>query len=85
MSEGEDIEKCLVKAIKTANREIIKEASRDEHLKGMGTTVVVATIMNQMMYFANVGGQPSVSDQSGDPAAYERPFTGGGDGAARRH
>ena len=55
MSEGEDVEKCLVGAIKTANREIIKEASRDEHLKGMGTTVVAATIMNQMMYFANVG------------------------------
>ena len=37
------------------NREIIREASKDEHLKGMGTTVVAATIMNQMMYFANVG------------------------------
>ena len=33
LSEGEDIERCLVGAIKTANREIIKEASRDEHLK----------------------------------------------------
>ena len=55
LSEGEDIERCLVGAIKTANREIIKEASRDEHLKGMGTTVVAATISNQMMYFANVG------------------------------
>ena len=51
LSEGEDIEGCLVGAI----REIIKEASRDEHLKGMGTTVVAATISNQMMYFANVG------------------------------
>ena len=28
LSEGEDIERCLVGAIKTANREIIKEASR---------------------------------------------------------
>ena len=55
LSEGEDIERCLVGAIKTANREIIKEDSRDEHLKGMGTTVVAATISNQMMYFANVG------------------------------
>ena len=54
-SEGEDIERVLVGAIKTANREIIKEASRDAHLKGMGTTVVAATIVNQMMYFANVG------------------------------
>mgnify|MGYP003376118060 FL=1 len=54
-SEEEDVEKALVSAIKTANREIIKKASQDPHLKGMGTTVVVATIVNQMMYFANVG------------------------------
>lgn len=54
-SEGEDIERVLVKAIKSANREIIKEASSDEHLKGMGTTVVVATVKEQMLYFANVG------------------------------
>ena len=54
-SEGEDIERVLVKAIKAANREIIKEASSDEHLKGMGTTVVVATVKEQMLYFANVG------------------------------
>ena len=54
-SDQEDIEKALVSAIKTANREIIKKASQDSHLKGMGTTVVVATIVNQMMYFANVG------------------------------
>ena len=54
-SEGEDIERVLVKAIKTANREIIKEASGDEHLKGMGTTVVAATVKEQMLYFANVG------------------------------
>lgn len=50
-----DIEKALVSAIKTANHEIIREANSDVHLKGMGTTVVVATIVNQMMYFANVG------------------------------
>lgn len=50
-----DVEKALVSAIKTANREIIKEASCDPHLKGMGTTVVAATIVNHMMYFANVG------------------------------
>ena len=54
-SEGEDIERVLVKAIKAANREIIKEASGDEHLKGMGTTVVAATVKEQMLYLANVG------------------------------
>lgn len=54
-SHEDDVEKALVAAIKTANREIIKKASQDPHLKGMGTTVVAATIVNQMMYFANVG------------------------------
>lgn len=54
-SQEEDVEKALVSAIKIANREIIKKASQNPHLKGMGTTVVVATIVKQMMYFANVG------------------------------
>lgn len=54
-SQEEDVEKALVSAIKKANQEIIKKASQDPHLKGMGTTVVAATIVRQMMYFANVG------------------------------
>lgn len=54
-STDTDVERALVSAIKTANTEIIREASSDPHLKGMGTTVVAATIVNQMMYFANVG------------------------------
>ena len=54
-SEEKDVEKALVSAIEKANREIIKKASEDEHLKGMGTTVVAATIVDHMMYFANVG------------------------------
>ena len=45
-----DIQKLVVE-----RREIIKEASSDEHLKGMGTTVVAATVKEQMLYFANVG------------------------------
>ena len=54
-SNEQDVERAIVSAIKKANEEIIKKASQDSHLKGMGTTVVVATIVNQMMYFANVG------------------------------
>ncbi len=54
-SNIDDAEKALVSAIKVANREIIKKANQDPELKGMGTTIVVATIVNQMMYFANVG------------------------------
>lgn len=52
---GNDIEKNIVTAITAANTEILKAAASDEHLKGMGTTVVAATIRGQMMYFANVG------------------------------
>lgn len=54
-SNENDIERALVSAIKTANKAIIRRASEDEHLKGMGTTVVAATIADHMMYFANVG------------------------------
>lgn len=54
-STEKDIEKALVSAIKKANKELIREADSDEHLKGMGTTVVAATIVDQMLYFANVG------------------------------
>lgn len=54
-NKDKDIERALVSAIKKANKEIIREAASDEHLKGMGTTVVAATIVNQMLYFANVG------------------------------
>ena len=52
---GQDVEKALIASIKTANSEIIKKAASDSHLKGMGTTIVAATIVNRMMYFANVG------------------------------
>lgn len=54
-STERDVEKALVSAIQKANEEIIKKASSDPGLKGMGTTIVVATIVKQMMYFANVG------------------------------
>ena len=45
----------LRNAIQIANNKIIEAAADDEHLKGMGTTVVAATIIDHMIYFANVG------------------------------
>ena len=54
-STEKDVEKALVSAIKKANHEIIRKAASDSALKGMGTTVVAATVINQMLYFANVG------------------------------
>ena len=54
-TKEQDIEKALISAIKVANKEIIKKSSNEEKLKGMGTTIIVTTIVSQVMYFANVG------------------------------
>jgi protein phosphatase len=47
--------KVIRHAIETANTEIIETAQNDEKLRGMGTTMVVATIVGQFAYIANVG------------------------------
>ena len=47
--------KVLRHAIETANMEILERAQQDEALKGMGTTMVVATIVGHYAYVANVG------------------------------
>ncbi|MDD2980598.1 MAG: Stp1/IreP family PP2C-type Ser/Thr phosphatase [Hespellia sp.] len=54
-SQEDDIERSMLSAIKTANGELIAKAAEDEHLAGMGTTIVVATVIDHMIYFANVG------------------------------
>ena len=38
-----------------ANTEIIELAASDVNLEGMGTTLVVATVIEHTLYFANVG------------------------------
>lgn len=48
-------ESILRKAIAEANRKLIVEASRDERLAGMGTTLVAATVIEHTLYFANIG------------------------------
>lgn len=45
----------IKKAIKTANREIRKRAGEDANLSGMGTTIVVATVIGRYLQVANVG------------------------------
>ena len=47
--------KVIRHAIETANTEIIEQAQKDESLRGMGTTMVVSTIVGQYAYVANVG------------------------------
>lgn len=47
--------KVIRHAIETANTEIMDQAQKDVHLRGMGTTIVVATIVGHYAYIANVG------------------------------
>ncbi|MCD7866970.1 MAG: Stp1/IreP family PP2C-type Ser/Thr phosphatase [Clostridiales bacterium] len=47
--------KVIRHAIETANTEILDKASGDVNLRGMGTTIVVATIVDNYIYAANVG------------------------------
>ena len=45
----------LEEAIKAANRTISEQALLDSNLRGMGTTLVAATIIGTEMYVANIG------------------------------
>ena len=47
--------KVIRHAIETANTEIREQARRDVQLRGMGTTIVVLTIVGHYAYVANVG------------------------------
>ena len=47
--------KVIRHAIEAANTEIRNRAQEDANLRGMGTTIVVATIVDQYAYIANVG------------------------------
>jgi protein phosphatase len=54
-SQETDPETMIRQAITTANELLLEKASQDARLKGMGTTVVVATVIEKTLYFANVG------------------------------
>lgn len=48
-------EATLKTAITSANQRVFTTAAQDEKLSGMGTTLVVATVIGRTLYFANVG------------------------------
>lgn len=48
-------EAIIRKAIEAVNHKLMTEAKHDISLEGMGTTVVVATVIEHNLYFANVG------------------------------
>ena len=54
-SPGEEPVTILKEAITTANKLLISESAEDETKRGMGTTLVAATIIDGHLYVANVG------------------------------
>lgn len=48
-------ERIINEAVQEANRKIAKVSHEDASLQGMGTTLVAATIVDDTLYFANVG------------------------------
>lgn len=48
-------EEMIRQAIMVANHKLIETAKQDARLEGMGTTLVVATIIEHTLYFANIG------------------------------
>ena len=54
-SEEMGPEAIITDAVKEVNHKIIEAAASDVSLNGMGTTLVVATIIEHTLYFANVG------------------------------
>lgn len=54
-STGDSPEAMIRDAISSANRILLEKARQDARLQGMGTTLVVATVIERTLYFANVG------------------------------
>ncbi len=52
---GKDMHGILKEGIRTVNREIYEQASRDPMLLGMGSTLVIATVKGNVLYVANIG------------------------------
>ena len=71
--------KVIRHAIETANTEILSRAQEEEDLRGMGTTIVVATIGGHYAC-GKCRGQSSVPDTGTDPSDHKRSFSGAGNG-----
>ena len=48
-------EAMIRQAISSANQKLLETARQDSRMEGMGTTLVVATVIERTLYFANVG------------------------------
>ena len=48
-------EAMMKNAIAHANKRVLEAATQDANLRGMGTTLVAATVIDRTLYFSNVG------------------------------
>lgn len=55
LSAEDGPEAMIRKAIQNANHRLIEVAKQNVRLEGMGTTLVVATVIEHTLYFANIG------------------------------
>ena len=72
--------KVIRHAIEAANTEILSRAQSEEDLRGMGTTIVVATIVGALRICGKCRGQPSLPDPGADPSDNQGSFSGAGNG-----
>ena len=54
-SSGKTVIGMIESAVARTNEQMIKQASEQSSLEGMGTTLVIATIMDDLLYVANIG------------------------------
>lgn len=54
-SKPDALIRMVDEGVKYANRKIMEKAAEDEHLKGMGTTMVVAYIDDGQLFVGNIG------------------------------
>lgn len=54
-STEDEPEAMIRQAITSANQKLLEAARQDARLEGMGTTLIVATVIERTLYFANVG------------------------------
>ncbi|WP_461810034.1 Stp1/IreP family PP2C-type Ser/Thr phosphatase [Faecalimonas sp.] len=54
-NSGMGPEVIITEAVQEANHKIVEKARENTEMEGMGTTLVVATIIEHTLYFANVG------------------------------
>ena len=73
-------ETILGNSIQAANERLLEEAEKDNRLEGMGTTLGCCHDNGSCTLFCKCRRQQTLSDQQGDPTAFQRPFHGGRDG-----